>query len=211
MPGPRASLAAAAAALLLTACGTSDAAARGREGAVRTVDAAPPAAHVDSVLPIAEALRRFRVGMGPAPVALTGGEASRDALVRRFVKALERTDTAALQRMAMDRAEFAWLYYPSNAQSRPPYELPPELMWFQTQLADRKGALRALRAYGGRPLRFRGYRCAPAPQVEGENRLWTGCRVDVADERGRRADLRLFGAILERGGRFKFASYSNDL
>jgi hypothetical protein len=179
-----------------------------RGGGVRTADAAP--ARVDSARSMGQALAGFRQGL-PAPAGLTGGEPSRGALVARFVRALERGDTADLVRMAVSRAEFAWLVYPTDPQSRPPYELEPGLMWFQAQTRNRTGVLRALRSFGGRPLRFAGYACDARPRVEGANRVWTGCRVHVAGPDGRPVSLRLFGAVLERGGRFKIQSYSNDL
>jgi hypothetical protein len=47
--------------------------------------------------------------------------------------------------------------------------------------------------------------------VEGENRLWRNCRVRRVRAAGDTASGRLFGVILERHGRFKFASYGNDL
>jgi hypothetical protein len=166
--------------------------------------------HVDSARPLAQAVAAFRARLGPAPTELRGGEASREALVRRFVRALERRDTAAFPAMAITPAEFAWLYYPNDPQSKPPYELEPGLMWFQIQTRNRTGVLRALRDYGGRPLRYAGHRCHE-PRMEGENRVWPGCRVTVAGPDGAPVTLRLFGAIVERGGRFKFVSYSNDI
>ena len=58
----------------------------------RLVDAAT---HVDSIVPRDVELTRFRAGLAE-PVGLTGGETSRDALVRHFMTALERRDTVAL-------------------------------------------------------------------------------------------------------------------
>src|SRR5262245_7079546 len=49
---------------------------------------------VDSVFPMDVMLSRFREGT-TQPAGLEHGEASRDALVARFVQALERSDTLA--------------------------------------------------------------------------------------------------------------------
>ena len=174
--------------------------------------AEPPAARgvVDSLVPIPVALERFREGL-EEPTGLRSPYTSRDALVAAYVDILERADTLALEEIAVSRAEYAWLYYPSSIVSRPPYELPPELAWFQLQGENRIGALRALRDLGGRPLEYRGYECLPEPTVEGENRVWAGCVMTVRrnGEPGP-APIKLFGSILERGGRFAILSFAND-
>jgi hypothetical protein len=171
---------------------------------------AQAAVHVDSARAIPQALAEFRRSL-PETRELGGAFATRrDSLVARFVAALERADTAAFVPMTMNRAEFAWLYYETDPQVRPPYELPPDLMWMQTMAQGEKGISRALRRFGGRPLGFRGYACARV-DVRGPNRVWTQCRLEVAGRDGARVKARLFGGIIERGGRFKLFSYANEL
>ena len=97
-----------------------------------------------------------------------------------------------------------------NVLAKPPYELPPALAWFQLQETNRKGALRALRELGGHELDYRGYTCGPEPSVEADNRVWTGCLVTVGRDGDAPIPLKLFGAILERDGRFAVLSYDND-
>ena len=164
---------------------------------------------VDSVLPMDVAFQRFRAGL-PRPESLRSPIRDRDTLVARLIRALEQGDTTAFEAMALDRAEFAWLYYPTAKVAKPPYELPPGIAWMQLREGGRKGVVRALRELGGRPLDFRGYRCDPESEAEGENRLWTGCVVTVSPRGMRPAPLRLFGKILERDGRFEVISYAND-
>lgn len=174
--------------------------------------AAPaPGTYVDSILPPEEEQRRFREGI-VAPDGLTGGAESRDALVRRFVRAVEAGDTAAVRAMIVSRAEFAYLYYPESEFARPPRRTSPALLWFLTMEESEKGIGRLLARRGGWPLGFAGYACNPAPRAQGANRLWHGCRATLRDsEGGGTTEVRLFGPILERGGRFKFLSYQNDL
>jgi hypothetical protein len=167
-----------------------------------------PAAPVDSVISREEEMRRFTEGLGPAPTALTGGEESRDALVRRFARALEQRDTADLRRMHLTRAEFAYLYYPTTPVSQPPYDLSPGLYWFQLEGNSNRGITRTLAERGGRPLGYAGVECAP-PVAEGENRIHARCVVRrVGSPAGSEV---LFGSILERDGRFKFISYASKL
>lgn len=177
-------------------------------GGARDADAAPAAA--DSARPASVALAAFRAGLPPVRELGGAWQPTRDALVERFAQALEHADTAAFMPMMMSRAEFAYLYYETNPQARPPYELPPELMWMQGMQQGEKGIGRALARFGGRPLHYRGYRCE-REERQGRNRVWTGCRLDIATADGARVTPRLFGGIVERDGRYKILSYANEL
>jgi hypothetical protein len=218
-PGGRLKLAWALGTMLLTAaaCGTSEAS----EGARASAEVAPTATveapsrarsptHVDSILPIEEALRRFRQALGPEPTALGGGARSRDDLVNRFARALAAYDTTAFAGMLMSVEEFAWLYYPHTRYTEAPYRQAPELVWFQIQNGTSRGLGRLLTRLGGTALDVRGYHCSPEPIVEGPNRIWDSCVLRVASLDGEVSDRRLFGSIVERDGAFKFVSYAND-
>ena len=176
----------------------------------RAVVARPPGYVVDSAIPIEVALDRFRAGL-PEVRTLEGGATSRDGLVRSFVRAVERSDSAALGRLQISRAEFAYLVYPSSPFTRPPFRQQPEVSWLLQRTPGDAGLGALYRGLAGRPLGFDGYTCAPAPAAEGENRLWRGCRVRYRNAAGSPAEGALFGVIVERGGRFKFVNYANDL
>jgi hypothetical protein len=176
----------------------------------RAAAPAPPGRVVDSILPMPELLRRFRADLGPAPAALGGGAPSREALVRAFVRAVEARDTAALRRLVLSRAEFAYLYFPESPVSRPPYSAPPALAWFQLVEGSNKGGGRLLARLGGRPLGYAGHRCEGPGERQGANRVWARCTVRLARAAGDTAERRLFGSVVARGGRYKFASYAND-
>jgi hypothetical protein len=178
----------------------------------RRAAAAPPTrapGHVDTILPRAEALRRFQASAYPTDT-LADAARSRDALVRTFVHSLETRDTARLGRLSLTRDEFAFLYYPTAPQGLPPYELPPDLFWFTLQQGSDKGLHRALEARSGHPLDYLGYRCDPVPSHEGANIVWGPCTVRYRAG-SRTQEERLFGLIIEREGRFKFVSYANKL
>jgi hypothetical protein len=166
---------------------------------------------VDSIFPIEEELRRFRATLAEHPDRLADTEPTRDALVSRFVAALENTDTAEFRRMALTRPEFAYLYYPTTQFAAPPYELSPALVWYRLESYSSRGLVRALDRFGGRPLHVSGHACEATPLVQGENRIWHGCVLQARDAAGREVSLSLFGPILEREGRFKLLSYANGL
>lgn len=175
-----------------------------------TVKAPHRPVRVDSAVPREIALGHFQHASART-TALEGGAASRDALVRAFVRAVEARDTSALRRMLLSRAEFAYLYYPTSSQGLPPYSLSPDLYWFMTVEQSNRGARALLNELGGRRLPFAGYRCEGDATTEGENTLWGPCLIRTIQRRGDTLSQRLFGPIVARGGRYKFLSYSNKL
>lgn len=153
-------------------------------------------------------LRAFRSGLTEVR-ALEGGEGSRDALVQRFVTAVTARDTAALRRMLITRAEYAWLYFPEARLARPPYGIDPAFLWMQVGSNTDRDLPKAIDAVG-QGASFAGVACPDSALSEGRNRIHERCLAVVA--RGARRDtLSLFGTILERDGRFKFLSYANRL
>jgi hypothetical protein len=165
---------------------------------------------VDSILPIDEQLRRFRENL-PVADSLQHAAASRDALVREFLKAVSASDTVALNRLVLDRSEFAYLYYPTAAISKPPYEAPPQLLWGQILQASNDGLPRVLARAAGQSLTLSRVACADSIVSEGANRLHNACTVTVSIGRGAPVEARWFGTIIERDGRFKFIGYGNAL
>lgn len=167
-------------------------------------------AYVDSVLPGDEALRRFRADLGAPPAAFAPAFRSREALVRKLVDVVERADTLALVPLVLSRAEFAYLYYPTNPLSRPPYALPPALMWFRLQESNRGAAFALMRARGGRPLGYLGHECLHSER-QGANTIWSDCELLRRLPEGGERKERLFGSIIQRDGLYKFVGLKNEL
>lgn len=165
---------------------------------------------IDSIFPMEEMLRRFREPLGEPVHRLSGGAETRDGLVREFLRALAARDEAALERLRIDEAEFAWIYFPSSPFAVSPYELPPEVLWLQLGAESGKGLARARRLIGPGSV-YLGHRCDSTPEVHGANRLWSDCLVHWRRPDGAEQRFRLFGSILEHGGRFEFVSYANQL
>jgi hypothetical protein len=132
-------------------------------------------------------------------------------LVEAFARSVEQGDSLALRRMAMTRAEFAFLVYPSSMYTRPPYRQQPEITWLLLTAAGDKGLRRLIERRAGQRFRLVGHECPAEPAVEGENRLWRGCIVRRVRAPGDTASERLFGPIIERHGHFKFYSFGNEL
>lgn len=174
-----------------------------------SLNRAQPGYIVDSILPVEEQLRRFRVGLTEVPSRLVGGEANREELVREFMRRLEASDTASLIRMTVSKAEFAYLVYPESPNSRKPYQQSPDLVWLQHSAASGTGLTRLLERLSGSGIRVHSLTCDPKPLREGSNRIWRNCAVRFAARSGESKTLRLFAGIIEREGRFKILSYAN--
>jgi hypothetical protein len=186
----------------------ADSIARARQD---SINRSLPGYVVDSILPLDEEIRRFRVGLPDGPAQLQNGAASRNQLVRAFAKAVEHSDTAALERLVISRAEFAYLIYPESPYTREPYDQSPALVWMAIQNPSLTGARRLLQRFGGTSFGLQAVECPLPPERQGANRLWSGCTVLVATDSTSSVRRRLFGTIVERDGRFKFVSYRNDL
>lgn len=201
----------------LSACANPDTANSARtdsssanEQAGHVADVAAAGGVVDTILPIAEHLRRFRVGLDSTDT-LSHASASRDALVARWAKAIGANDTTDLNAMLLSRAEFAWLYYPDSPMSRPPYEAPPELLWGQLLASSNKGASQLVKRFGGSVAKATALRCPIPPELLGANRLHAKCEVRLTAPGRDTLQGILFGTIIERGGRFKFVGLSTNL
>ena len=170
----------------------------------------PPGRMVDSIFPIEEEIRRFREGLLEA-TAFSGGAPSRDTLVERFVAVVESGELQPLAELLLTRSEFGYLYYPHTIYTAPPYELSPGLLWFQMENLTSRGLTRLSQRLAGNPLHVTGYTCEEPPLVQEENTVWNECRLAMDPPDGEPYDIRLFGSIVERGGVFKFVSYSSEL
>jgi hypothetical protein len=184
----------------------ADSVARARQD---SANRAQPGYIVDSILPIEEQLRRFRTGLPNAPDQLEGGATTKEELVRAFVQRLEAADTAALVRLTISRAEFAYLVYPESPLAAPPYRQAPDLVWMRHAAASGTGLTRLLDRLGGSSIGFRAWRCDESPVTEGTNRIWRGCALRFGPPGSAGHWKELFAGVIERQGRFKILSYSN--
>jgi hypothetical protein len=185
----------------------ADSIARARQDSInRTL----PGYVVDSIFPIEEELRRFRLAAGgDSATKLSGGSRSREELVRRFVRAVEANDVGELHAMAVTTREFSDAYYMDSPYSHPPYKQPPAMAWSLIQNPSADGLTRLLRRFGNNPLGYVSHTCDPKVAREGRTTRYTGCTVRMAGAKGDTIERRLFGSIIARDGEFKFLSYTN--
>lgn len=169
---------------------------------------AQPGYIVDSIMPVAEQLRRFRATITSPPERL-GGKDSRAALIAAVMNALETRDTTALIDLTISRAEFAYLVYPESPFALEPMQQAPDLVWLRHIAASGTGLTRLLERLSGRPLGYKAVDCPPTPIIEGKNRIWRNCVTRHEPPGGKAESLKLFAGVIEREGRFKILSYAN--
>lgn len=192
---PRTPIFFALATLALAACSGERAAPRHQEQVV------------DSVIPREEALRRFREGI-PEVQHLTGGAASRDALLRAVAAGIAAHDTAGLQALTLSRAEYAWLYYPTATQGLPPYDLAPALYWFTIDSRNHRALSQLLEgSVAGR--RFVSADCGTTTTTEGANQVWGPCIFTLTPTSGPAVKLRYLSLVVEREGTWKVLQFSD--
>lgn len=185
----------------------ADSTARARQD---SINRSLPGYVIDSIFPVHEELRRFRAAHpGDSATTFAAGSSSRSELVRRFLTALSTRDTSALRTFAVQAREFSDLYYPDSPYSHPPYKESPEFAWRLIQAPSSAGLTKLLNRIAGKPLAYVSDTCDPKVLREGKTTRFAGCLVRVVID-GDTAMKRFYGSIVERGGKYKFLSYTND-
>lgn len=207
--------------LLLAACAAGGDAAADTSAARAAASAATPATAyaarataVDTAPPpmdsgLASALARFRDAL-PRTDTLRHALPTKDAVVREFARLVERSDTTGLARLHLSRAEWAWIVYPESRYTRAPFRQRPDVGWMLIIQRSNTALARLLARRGGRPMQLTGWRCADTPETEGRTSYWGECTVTYRDADGAVVTERLFSSIVERDGRYKIGSYSNQ-
>lgn len=176
-----------------------------------SINRAQPGYVVDSILPIEEEMRRFAADLPSRPTHLANGADSRDALIRRWIAAVEQNDSLALIRLAVNRPEFALLVYPSSPYTKPPTRQSPWLVWQQLSDASVLGFRRTTNRLGGKPLGVVDWSCPGEPERQGKNQVWNDCRVRRVVASGDTVTQRMFGPIIARDGVYKFVTLANEM
>lgn len=167
---------------------------------------------VDSLFTPEEDLRRFRATVsGPAPTALTLGERSTDALLRRYWTLLTSRDTLAMTSLVVSRGEFAYLYFPYSREAAA--GMPPAAGWELILAQSGRGLTRALlhaEAAAAARSAVVGTVCAGSPLLVGAGRLYGPCGVIVRGSAGTDT-LWIAKSLFVRDGVHKLLGLQNEL
>lgn len=137
----------------------------------------------------------------PPPNELEDASDSLEALIHRFVRALETRDRAELERTLVTFREYRVLLWPEFPVAKRDGERQLPVHWQLLSAQSKKAVDRILIEWGGRPLDIVGIEAGEVREYD-TYRAHRGVVVRLSDgkEERRFGDL---GSIIERRGRFK--------
>jgi hypothetical protein len=144
---------------------------------------------------------------GPPPLQHTFE--SPEAAARAVLEALAARDAAALRRLTLDEAEFRDHIWPSLPAARPERNLPLSYVWGDLNQKSGTSLTRTLEEHGGRRFQLEEVVLGPSTEYAAfKTHARTMLRVREAG--GEPRDIRVFGSLVEKNGRWKVFSYVSD-
>ncbi|MBM4245217.1 MAG: hypothetical protein FJ148_15615 [Deltaproteobacteria bacterium] len=144
---------------------------------------------------------------------VTGGAGSLEELIARFLDALRVQDTDALESLRLTRDEYVHLVIPGHVPpGEPPQRIGPEAAEYFFAVMDAKSrhfrnAL--VERFGGRSLELHEIGFEKGVARYAGHRAHRRAALWLREADGSLTELRT-GSVVERDGRFKFASYTRD-
>jgi hypothetical protein len=148
-------------------------------------------------------------GRGDGPIPLNPGYESKDAAVTAFLQALAARDRDTLAAQVVSQSEFLKHIWPALPASRPDVGMPPERAWADQAQRNANFLAQTMGEHGGKRYEL------VAASFDGPSTTYGGFTIhpkttlDIRDEFGVR-EVRLFGSMIESGGRWKIYSFVVD-
>jgi hypothetical protein len=143
--------------------------------------------------------------------ALDWGLESPRAVAVAVVAALDARDAPALERLSVNEQEFRHLVWPRQPAARPERNIPWDYAWRSLAARSRHQLAGRLSEWvGGRRSTVVGVTFAGETTDYGAYRVHRRSVVTLRDAAGRLETVRVFGSIIEQGGRFRVFSYVVD-
>lgn len=145
---------------------------------------------------------------GSAP--LPHSHESPEALCRAVLTAIEQRNADALYALALNRKEFTEHVWPELPAARPERNLSSSFLWGDLNQKSNATMRDTLAAHGGKQYTLVSVRFL------GETTQYDSYRVDreseltVREADGTERQIRVFGSMIEKGGRYKVFSYVID-
>ncbi len=149
----------------------------------------------------------------PPPPKLRDGAPSADALISRFLDALERRDAAALHALRVDEREYLDVILPGSVEKGQPRRRWPEdvsrYFWSEIDSKSLYSEEALLQSWGGKHWTLKGVEYERGTKQYAAYTAHRQVRLTLAGEDGEEMVLAT-GSIAELGGRFKFLSFKRD-
>jgi hypothetical protein len=147
------------------------------------------------------------------PPRLRDGAPSADALISRFLDALERRDAAALRALRVSEREYLDVILPGSVEKDQPRRRWPEdvsrYFWSEIDSKSLYSEEALLQSWGGKHWTLKGLEYERGTKQYAAYTAHRQLRLTLAGEDGQEVVLAT-GSIAELGGQFKFLSYKRD-
>ena len=143
----------------------------------------------------------------PSPPPLSGSYPSASELATAVLGALERRDVTALHGLALDEREFENHVWPDLPAARPERNMPMSFVWGDLHQKSEASLGRTLASRGGQRFSLVSVRFAGGTTAYDSYLVHRQTVLGVRDSTGAEVNLRVFGSVLEKEGRFKVFSY----
>ena len=150
------------------------------------------------------------LGFGCSAEPLPHSHDSPEALARAVLKAIEERDTGALYALALNKEEFTEHVWPELPAARPERNLSVDFVWGDLQLKSNVTLRDTLAAHGGNRYEFIRMAFLGDTTAYGSYRVRRESELTVKDSTGTSRQIRMFGSMLEKNGRYKVFSYVLD-
>jgi hypothetical protein len=148
-------------------------------------------------------------GLSAPPVALSPSYPSKDEAVEVFLQALTARDRAALQAVVLTETEFRKYVWPALPASDPAVGMPVDYIAAEFRQKNEAFAAGLINDHGGKEYRLLAATFGGASTDYGSFRVHRETRLDLRGPTGV-TTLRLFGSMIESGGRWKIYSFVVD-
>jgi hypothetical protein len=148
-------------------------------------------------------------GGSPASVPLQPAFNSKDAVVEAALQAIAERDRDTLASLTLSETEFRKSIWPALPASDPKVGMPADYVWADTSQKNENYLAQLLAEHGGREYRLIAVTFGGETTDYGAFRVHRKTTLDVRGPAGP-VTLRLFGSLVESGGRWKIYSFVVD-
>jgi hypothetical protein len=141
---------------------------------------------------------------------LPNSHESPEALARAVLAAVERRDVQTLHRLALDKDEFETNVWSELPAARPERNLTVNYVWGDLNQKSNSTMRRTLAAHGGKKYDVVSIRFSGETTPYETFRVHRESELTVKGPDGAERQIRVFGSMIEKGGRYKVFSYVVD-
>jgi hypothetical protein len=137
-----------------------------------------------------------------SPAPLPNSRESPEALAHAVLAAIEVRDADALRSLALSREEFTEHVWPELPAARPERNLSPAFVWGDLNQKSSVMLRDTLAAHGGRRYELAAIRFLGDTTQYESYRVQRESELTVKDPSGTERQIRVFGSMIEKGGRY---------